>query len=792
LIVSTALSRKSWTDLSRRPTRAILTALTLALAVASFGILALPSLMNRAMASEVANARLYDLAVPIDQVELSPVQLAELASLPNVSAVTARRLFATRALIGTRRVDAEVWSVPNFTAQPLDRVVTSTVPGNGQVLVDVQDAARGIWHSRPGDTIRLEGAGGSVQALTVAGSARSLALNQDTQSDHLVLYATPGTLQGLTGTAGVNFLEFKLIDRSSAGAAATIASVRSFLVAQPNRSAFSDLPSSRAPGDWPGKQIFTQLSKVLVILTLLAVVSAAFLLANTIRTMVAEQTGEIGIMRAVGAGRRDVRRNYLRMATLLGVVGAAIGVLLGTGLAFLLVSLFARLMFGVSPSFAVDWPIALVSGVVGVAGVLLMTLWTLRRALRVPLRDALESEGLVSAFGKGRIDRAIARAGALPMAVRVGVRNVARQKERSATTIVQIALAVATLLGLLSLSLAVLRVTDQSWNVLDYDITLAAQSGGHSYTNAVVDAVRRQPGVSGAEAVDTSSMTYRGHGLYAWGVHADSFVHEPVAAGRWLTPQDEAGGLPVAVVGSAVARQFHLHPGEFVSLDTAGGPAPFEIIGIGGSDANNGLNVYTTLGTLQTVTAHPGVANTLLVRTADQDHSAIDNLSARLEDTLTRAGYPSHSQVMYQGRANNKAQNHTMVTIVECIGLLIVAISMLGLVNAITMSILERTRELGVLRGLGARSRDLRVMLRTETVTLALIGYLLAIPLGWLVAHALRWLVLNLANLQLPAPYTFGDLGLALVGTIVLAVLVVSLPVRRATRLRPGDAIRYL
>ena len=74
---------------------------------------------------------------------------------------------------------------------------------------------------------------------------------------------------------------------------------------------------------------------------------------------------------------------------------------------------------------------------------------------------------------------------------------------------------------------------------------------------------------------------------------------------------------------------------------------------------------------------------------------------------------------------------------------------------------------------------------------LALIGFALAVPLGWLLAHALRWLVLHLANIQLPVPYTLGTLGLALAGTLVLAVLVVAVPLRRATRLRPGDAIRY-
>jgi hypothetical protein len=88
-----------------------------------------------------------------------------------------------------------------------------------------------------------------------------------------------------------------------------------------------------------------------------------------------------------------------------------------------------------------------------------------------------------------------------------------------------------------------------------------------------------------------------------------------------------------------------------------------------------------------------GVANTLLIRAANHNHLATDALAGRLEDTLAGAGHPSLSQLIYAGLANNKAQNRAMVLIVQGIGLLIVAISMLGLLNAITMSIIERTPE---------------------------------------------------------------------------------------------------
>lgn len=790
--MTSALVRKSWTDLSRRPIRAVLTVLTLALAVASFGILALPALMDRAMASEVSRARLYDLYIPVDQTVLTGAQLQQLTQLPNVDAASARNLFATRALIGSRRVDTEVWGVADFADQPVDQVITSSRPDAGQVLVDVRDSMSGLSSAKAGDTLKIEAAHGTYSNLPVTGSARSMAFNQDALTGHLILYGNEATVENLAGVKGVNLIELRLHDARQPAAQATLAAVRSFLAHQPHPSEFSNVPTVRAPGDWPLKSVFNSRARVLDILIVLALLSAVFLLTNTIRTLVGEQKLEIGVMRAVGASDRNVRNSYLRTAAVLGLVGSVVGAALGIGLAYLLTRLFARSVFGIAPGFAVDWPVVVLGAAAGVIGTLLTALPTLRRVLHIPVRDALASEGLVSHFGDSFLDRLVLRSGALPPPVRIGVRNVARQKGRSVSTVVQIALAVATSLGLLSLALAVTRVTNQSWNVLAYDISLSAQPGGNLYNPQVIDEVRAQPGVAGVEAADWSQVTYKGQSLFALGVHASTYVREPLKAGRWISAQDEGNKAGnVAIVGSSAARRWHLHPGAHITVMTSRGPVPFAVIGVGASQANNGYNFYTTLGALQAATGQAGLANSLLIRATDQSHGSIDGLAARLESLLARAGQPSRSQVMYAGRTTDLASSRGMLMIVEGIGLLIVAISMLGLVNAITMSIIERTREIGVLRSLGARARDLRRIFRTETITLSLAGFALAVPLGWLVARALQWMVLHVAGAQLPAPYTLGNLGIAFIGTILLAILVVVPPLRRATRLRPGDAIPY-
>jgi hypothetical protein len=96
------------------------------------------------------------------------------------------------------------------------------------------------------------------------------------------------------------------------------------------------------------------------------------------------------------------------------------------------------------------------------------------------------------------------------------------------------------------------------------------------------------------------------------------------------------------------------------------------------------------------------------------DHGLVDRTTTQLEDTLGSAGYDVGSEIEYVGEADNVASNRTVTTALAVLGFLIVAISMVGFANAITMSVIERTREVGVLRTIRPRARDVRRIFATD------------------------------------------------------------------------------
>ena len=180
------------------------------------------------------------------------------------------------------------------------------------------------------------------------------------------------------------------------------------------------------------------------------------------------------------------------------------------------------------------------------------------------------------------------------------------------------------------------------------------------------------------------------------------------------------------------------------------------------------------------------------MRSQSQDEAAIDRLATDVEDALGTAGYPVRTEIRHVERTANLAANRVLVGVLAVMGIPIVAIGMIGLVNAMTMNVIERTREVGMLRSIGARSRDVRRIFRAEALVIAVLGWLLAVPFGYLIGAGLSWIVTELFDYgSVPFQFPLWYAVVALGATLLLAALVVVGPVHRAARLRPGDALRY-
>jgi putative ABC transport system permease protein len=787
-VVSASL-RKSITDLSRRRTRTLFTVATLGIAVASFALLAVPTLIDRTMQDEVRAARLVHLTVEFRPLELTDGQLAALAALPNVAALEAGNEADARVLVGERRAPAEIYGVRDFARQTVNvvRIDSGAAPRPGEVLVDVQDANVGVYGGGVGDTVRIVGVD---RPLRISGKAFDLLGGDRVQSDKvIVLYTTTDTVSALSGDHGYGGLAFRLRDTRPAAAAATVAAVRRYLQTVPGFTGLSQLPQVRAPDDWPGKEDTENFAKLMSVITLVALLSALVLIANTMTTLVAEQTGEIGIMRALGARRRQVAVVYLKTALLLATLGTAAGIGLGVLLSSLLARYFASTFWAVDVGFGVDLKVVILSALVGLLAPPLAALPAIRRGVRVDLREALESTG--SAVGSQDAgDRLLRRARFLPRTAQIGLRGVGRRKRGSLATAVIVALAVGNMLAFMGLAAAATQTTRAAWDEHAEQLRIWT-NGRELFDERAARAIRATPGVAQAQAAQVTDVELAGEDAVIWGVVRDPLIRLKVTDGRWFTAAEEQGREHVAVVESALARVTGVRVGDRVRVSTPAGSTPFRIIGLSKNRQEDGTVLFVPLTTARSVLGETHGATTYWIRTTSPGHALVDRTMTRLEDRLARLGYEVGGEITYVKQRDEIAANRSLTTTIALIGLLIVAISMAGLANAVTTNVLERRREIGILRCLGARARDIRRIFTTEGLVLVLAGWLLGIPVGYAILRGLIWLVERIVNVDLPVVFPLANIPLTLAGTVALALLIMLLPVRSAARLRPGDALRY-
>jgi len=787
-----AVGRKSVSDLTRRRARAVFAALALALAVASVGLFALPTLMSRAMNRELAANKLADVTLTVNPLKLTGGQLQALGSLPNVAAFDPRATFSTRVYIGARRQKAFVIGETSFAHQTVDAVTVTagSAPGPGAVLSDVQNAASGNGVGGAGGSVRLFAGNGRVVSLRVSGQGRNLTGGQMVAQDGVVvLYATTQTVAALSGTPGYTQLAFRLRDASLPAAHRTVTAIRQDLQTVPGFTGFSDLPQIRAPGDWPGKSRFNDLTSILYVVTLLALVGALVLLSSTMTTMIGEQTPEIATIKAIGAGRKQIRNLYLRTAALLGALGALTGAAVGILLSWGLTSYFASSLFAISAPFSVDVPVLIASVALGVIGPPLAALPAIRRAARLPLAETLQAAG--SATGpEGGLDRLLRHARFLPRTAQIGLRSVTRRRRRSIATALQVGLAVGTLLAFLSFATSVGNTVNQSWNSYRYNIH-AGSMLGQALPPSVGALIASVPGVARVQPQLRNNVKLGGQDGQVWALPDQPMYSFHLVSGRLLTPADQRTQARVVVVEQTIAQTSHTHRGQHVELSTAAGAAQFTVVGIVSDQQQNGTVLYAPLTTMQSVLHTPGAVNVYWIQTTSANHNLIDATNTRLEDAFVSHGLQMGTQIEYVGAADDRAAYRGVTTAITVLGLLIVAISMVGLINTITMVVLERTREIGILRCIGAHARDVRRIFATEGLTVALGGWLIGIPLGFAFAHGLVALAQNVFNEHVLFAFPLLNIPIAPIGTVILALLVMQIPLRRAVRFKAGEALRY-
>ncbi len=571
----------------------------------------------------------------------------------------------------------------------------------------------------------------------------------------------------------------------------------------------------------------------------------AFIIQNTFRIIIAQRTRELALLRAIGATGRQVLWMVVIEAFFVGVAASIVGIVFGFGMALAIRGLMNAVGFGIPPGSLVLLPRTIVVGmVVGIGLTVLSSLLPARKASRVPPVAALREEaartprrslrlrsivgasvtavgvlllgvGLFSGAGNPLVYVGTGAATAFigvsilaPLAARpladvigwplprlfgiagtLAKENTKRQPRRTASTASALMVGVA-LVAFFSVfgSSTKASVSETIFELFPADITLQSTSQTEPglptpMSPALAEELRGYDELSVVSAIQVGMATIDGDALVI-GAFDPETIEQVLALDAVDDAVRKVAEPGTMIVSESLLEERGWEVGDTVTVEFAKtGPVGLEIVGTYGTD--DFTNVYISTDTYMENFRYLG-DGVVFANTAE----GVDVAEAQraIAPTIDRFGNVK-AQTKSEMVEDAETQIDRALALFTGLLLFAVIIAVLGITNTLTLSVFERTREIGLLRAVGMSRRQVRRMIRWEAVIIATFGALLGvgigIVLGWAVVRALA--EEGFGAFSIP----FGQVVFALIVAAVAGIVAAIWPARKAARMNVLEAISF-
>jgi putative ABC transport system permease protein len=659
-----------------------------------------------------------------------------------------------------------------------------------------------------GDSLLIEDGAGEQRRMRVAGVVYDMNASLPELSHLISGYITRDTQEWLDGTRRFSRLYLRVADPDSTQTTWRIAEQAAARIERSGGQVNSILVPT--PGSHPKGSVLNRVLLLLGILALLTLVLSSFLVTNIISAILAEQVRQIGLMKAIGARSRQLVEMYLGMVLIFALLALLIAVPLGAGAAYAFTRMLAYI-FNVDVAGFSPPPVVLALQVaVGLATPLLATLHPVLKATRVTAYQAINDYGLgQSHFGHGAIDRLTMspRLRGLPRPLLIALRNTFRRKGRLALTLLTLTVASTVFVGVFGVRASLVRTFDLALSCWQYDVSVNF-SRPERITRLQREALRL-PGVLAVEGWNSQPMrrlradSSLSREMTLIALPAETEMFKPILVeGRWLLSGDDNALVintdvlktePDIKVGDEIQLQFEKQR-----------PTRWRVVGIV-MGVITGPMLYVnqpyyahlthTIDHTQEVQVMTGVpAGAGHARGAERSDADFQMRMAKaLETGFEQARLRVVSTTVSADRRARFMQLLDIFLVILWVASgLLALVGALGLAGSLSINVLERTREIGVMRAIGAGDSVVQQMVLTEGILIGLLSWLSGTLLAWPLGRVVTWLT-GTYLLSTPLQYAFSTSGalLWLVVVILLATLASYLPARAASRLTVREVLAY-
>ncbi|MCP5097434.1 MAG: ABC transporter permease [Chloroflexi bacterium] len=787
---------KVLSDLWSNRTRTLIVALAVAVGVyAVGGVLAAQTLMLREYhldqeQAHAASAIIY--TTPFDSAFTERI-----TQIPIVAAAEGRTSTSIRVLAGDGTWQEVILiAVDDFETMTVDKfmLVDGRFPTQNNDLM-LEWMGLPFIGSEIGQTVTVELTDGTQKELTITGTAHHSQYPSPEILGFTFGFVSPETMQKL-GLLD-QFTELHLIAAGDNPDSEAVQSMVAQVEDQIEQSG-RQLLGTTIIGESIIESIINTVVLILSSFGWVILFLSGFLVINTISALIAQQMQQIGIMKLVGASRLQMMAMYITMVVVYGTLAFSIGIPLAVATArYLMVSLVEPLVNIRVDSYVIPaWVYAVMIGV-GVLIPLIAGMLPVWQGTRITTHKALNDVGMAGGGGEdGFIDRVLRR---LPrkMVQRpliLAIRNTLRHKSRLFRTLFVMIFGTALFIAVISVRISVNTTQADFLRYHQYDVGVDLE---RPYRTAPLEqTLLALPDVVAVEswAVDgatrlrpdgSESNRYQVYGL----PENTDFVDPVVQNGRWLRPDDHNS---IVINASVLNEENDIQIGDSIQLDIGGREQSWEVVGIVGTDAQ-GENIYMNYHTYAYEMRAPGRTNSVQVITTHHDAAFQTEMETIIFNHLEASGFDVSSTTTTQTlNAQNGLMFDVIIAFLIFMAVLLAGVGSLGLSTTMGINMLERIREIGVLRAIGASNSSIRQIVLLEGVVIGLISWTIGVLFSFPIARFMSEQI-GIALLKMPLTYTYATWA-AIIWFFVLMGLAVAAslgPARNAVKLTIREVLAY-
>ncbi len=717
--------------------------------------------------------------------------LAQVRAVPAVAAARVRRIVFATARVDGAPLTAELFALDAFATPEIGRLESTRgtwPPRDGEIVIEKSSLE--FSGAVLGRAMTLQFGKAAPHALPITGVAHDVGLPPGWMDHVVYAFVTPATLETLGAPSSFN--EIQIVLRDASADRDDVRRVAWDIQARIERSGGHvtniDVP---VPGQHPHAAQMNALMLTQGAFGLLTLLVCSFLIVNLIAAMLAGQTREISVMKSLGAHAGQIVPMYLGFALLLGLLASAIALPAAIAIGRAYAALNAGMLNFSVDGYAIPWWTIAIQIAVGCLLPVAAAAIPVRRACAMPVNSGLRDPGIATGTNGWHVRRWIAIPG-INRPLQLSIGNAFRKRQRMILTLLALAAGGAVYLGADNLRIAVRDSVGVLFSSQRYDFALSF-ADAHDRTQieaaaARVVGIRRVEVWSKQDASVAHAHGTQGNVFAMVGLPSGSSMIVPLQiSGRWLRATDRNA---IVISRSLLKDEPSLVPGSDIVLMIDGQPTRFRVAGV--VDSGPQKQAYVPDATLKSL--HGGDRSSVLVVAANaRDQASQLDLILRLRAELERSSMPVASSLLLSDM--RRAVEDHLLMVVDFLGVMawvMIAVGGMGLAATMGSAVLERTREIGVLRAIGARHRTIMAMIQVEGLVIAVLGWIASIPLSVPMSIALSN---AFGKLMFTVPtHIVPDAGgmlrwLAMI--IVVSIAACALPSRRAMRIPTATALSY-